>query len=74
MATQLPVATDVRHVLETLAAANDDADTVIVTKAELVAALNDASRTWAATATEAVSYQTPFWVNSKAEMLKALFI
>ena len=45
LAIQLPEVEEVRHVRETLAAENDDADTVIVAEAELVATLNDESRT-----------------------------
>ncbi len=45
LAIQLPVVDDVIHVCETLAAANDDADIKIVADAELVATLNDESRT-----------------------------
>ena len=45
LAIQLPVVDEVRHVCETLAAENDDADTVIVAEAELVTTLNDESRT-----------------------------
>ena len=45
LAIQLPVVDEVRHVCETLVAENDDADTVIVAEAELVATLNDESRT-----------------------------
>ena len=45
LAIQLPGADEVRHVCETLAAENDDADIVMVAEAELVATLNDESRT-----------------------------
>jgi hypothetical protein len=45
LAIQLPVVDEVRHVCETLAAENDDADIVMVAEAELVATLNDESRT-----------------------------